>query len=171
MLLFLLLAAAGSAVDFDLGVSVGPSYPSGGWGDDLGTGIWGRLDFCWKVSPSFRAGAGMEAGVFGSRYDTSASLSMLMPHVAASYYLIPGAKVFNPGIEVAGGLCRSSLSSGGGSDPVTWDPFWRAGVRWNFSMGAGFRGAVGCDYTGILAEQKSGDTFGLVFTVSREVSL
>jgi hypothetical protein len=129
------------------------------------------VDFCWKITRSFRAGAGMEATAFGSRYDTDVSLTMLSPHVSAAYYLRPHALVFNPGIEIAGGMNRSSLSSGGGTDPATWDPYWRAGIRWDFSIGAGFRGAVGCDYTGVLASEKSGNTFGLVFTVSKEVSI
>ena len=171
MLLFLLFSVLAGAMDLDLSVSVGPDYASGGWGDNLSNGILGRIDVCWKITPSFRAGAGMEASVFGSRYDTDASLSMMMPHVSAGYYLRPGATVFNPGIEVAGGLARTSLRSGGGADPASWDPFWRAGIRWDFSIGAGFRGAAGFDYSGIVAESKSGDTFGLVFTVSREVSL
>ena len=171
MLAFLLLTVAGYAVDFALSVSVGPSYSSGGWGDNLSTGIGGRVDFYWKITPSFRTGAGMEATAFGSRYNTNVSLTMLMPHVCAAYYLRPHARVFNPGIEIAGGMSRSSLHSGGGTDPATWDPFWRAGIRWDFSMGAGFRGAVGFDYAGVMAGEKSGNTFGLVFTVSREVSI
>jgi hypothetical protein len=171
MLAFLLLSTVVGALDFDLSVSVGPTYASGGWGDNLSTGVWGRLDFRWMITPSVRAGAGMEASAFGSRYDTDASLTIMSPHLSVAYYLRPGAAVFNPGIEAAGGFARSSLGSGGGTDPATWDPFWRAGVRWDFSIGAGFRGAVGCDYTGIMAEGKSGDMFGLVFAVSREVSL
>jgi hypothetical protein len=96
---------------------------------------------------------------------------MLFPHVSLAYYLRPWGDVFNPGIEAGAGMCRSSLSSGDGADPATWDPCWRAGIRWDFLLGAGFRGAIGCDYTGIMAKEKQGDTFGLVFTVSREVSI
>jgi len=146
----LMLSSAGLSTDFDLLVSVGPSYSLGGWGDYMGTGITGRLGFSLKLN---------------------SSLTMLSPHVGAGYYLRPWGDTFNPGVEVAGGFCRSALKSGSGADPVTWDPFWRAGIRWDFRIGAGFRGAVGFDYTSVLASEKSGDTFGLLFTLSREVSL
>ncbi len=52
---------------------------------------------------------------------------------------------------------------------MTWDPFWRAGVRWEFGLGSGLRGAVGFDFRGIMAREESGDGFALVFRVSREV--
>lgn len=167
----LMLSSAGLSTDFDLLVSVGPSYSLGGWGDYMGTGITGRLGFSLKLNPSLRVGTGVEGTAFGSRYDGNSSLTMLSPHVGAGYYLRPWGDTFNPGVEVAGGFCRSALKSGSGADPVTWDPFWRAGIRWDFRIGAGFRGAVGFDYTSVLASEKSGDTFGLLFALSREVSL
>ena len=68
-------------------------------------------------------------------------------------------------------MCRSSLSNSGGTDPATWDPYWTVGLRWNFSIGGGFRGEVGSDYTSVMAEMQSGDAFNLQFGISREVAL
>jgi len=96
---------------------------------------------------------------------------MLTPALTASYYLRPWGNTFNPGLECAFGLCRSSLSNSGGADPVSWDPAWRAGFRWDFSLGGTYRGQVGMDYSSVLADIEQADTFLLLFGFTKEVTL
>jgi hypothetical protein len=91
--------------------------------------------------------------------------------MSIGYFLRPWGNVFNPGIECSFGMCRSSLSNGSGTDPATWDMFWSAGLSWDFSIGAGFRGRVGTDYTSVIAELESGDSFSLLLGFSKEVTL
>lgn len=171
--LALLLTAAWvvSAADLGVAVSVGPSFPIGSWGRNLSTGIDARLIGEWIITPSLRAGAGVQGMAFGSTDGGSASLSMIVPQAVVSWYLRPWGNTFNPGIECAFGFCRSSLSNGNGADPVTWDPAWRAGLRWDFSLGGGFRGRVGADYSSILAEKETADGFGLLVGFGTEVTL
>lgn len=164
-------AAVCSAIDIDFAVGTGLSYPTGQWGNSLNTGVDAGLSASWIVTPSFRTGLGFSFSVFGSSDQGAASLTLLKPHLRAGYYLRPWGKVFNPGVVCAFGFCRSALSNSGGTDPVTWDPFWKAGLRWNFSLGGGFRGEVGGDYSSIMAEIENGDLFTLHFGISREVTL
>lgn len=172
MRLTLALLAALCAVapaDIAAGMSVGPVFPVGGWGDNFGSG----LDICafgrWMWTDRLGAGPGLSLTMYGDAYDGDASLSIITPEISASYHLRPGARSFSPGLEAAIGYSRSRLEAGGGSDPATWDPAWRAGIRWEFGLGAGFRGAVGFDFNGILAQEETGDGFSLVFRVSRKV--
>ncbi|MCD4701042.1 MAG: hypothetical protein K8S24_04205 [Candidatus Aegiribacteria sp.] len=171
MILVCSAAAACSAIDIDLAAETGLSYPTGQWGSSLNTGADVGLSASWVINPSFRAGLGFSLSVFGSSDQGAASLTLFKPHLKAAYYLRPWGKVFNPGVVCSFGFCRSSLSNSGGTDPASWDPFWKAGLRWNFSLGAGFRGEVGGDYTSIMAEVENGDLFTLHFGISREVTL
>ena len=158
-----------SAINIDFAAGAGMSYPTSQWGNSLNTGVDADLSASWIVSPSFRAGLGFSFSVFGSSDQGAASLTLLKPQLKAGYYLRPWGRVFNPGVVCALGLCRSSLSNSGGTDPASWDLFWEAGLRWNFSLGGGFRGEVGGDYTSIMAEIENGDSFTLQFGISREV--
>jgi hypothetical protein len=153
----------------DVGVSTGPVFPVGNWGETIGTGIEARTSVHWKPWARVGVGAALQADLFGDAWDGDASLSCIGPEISTAFFLRPGARVFNPGIEAAFGLTRSQLQSGGGTDPASWDPSWRAGLRWDFSLGMGLRGAAGFDFRGILASGESADSFGLVFRVSREV--
>jgi hypothetical protein len=153
----------------DIGISTGPVFPVGNWGETIGTGIEARASVHWKPWARVGVGAALQADLFGDAWDGDASLSCIGPEISTALFLRPGARVFNPGIEAAFGLTRSQLQSGGGTDPASWDPSWRAGLRWDFSLGMGFRGAAGFDFRGILASGESADSFGLVFRVSREV--
>lgn len=170
-LTFALLAVlcAASAAAVTAGLSLGPVFPVGSWGDNIGSGLDLRAYGRWMFSDAFGAGPGLALTMHGDAYDGDASLSVLTPEISAAYHLRPGAGSFSPGLEVGAGYSRSRLEAGGGSDPVTWDPFWRAGVRWEFGLGSGLRGAVGFDFRGIMAREESGDGFALVFRVSREV--
>jgi len=165
------VAFAAAAMNVDLAVSTGLSYPTGTWGNSLNTGLDAGFYAAWKASPSLKAGLGLSMSVFGSGDQGAASMTLLKPHIRAAYYLRPWGNVFNPGLLCAFGMCRSSLSNSGGTDPATWDPFWTVGLRWNFSIGGGFRGEVGSDYSSVMAEMQSGDAFILQFGISREVAL
>lgn len=145
--------------------------PIGGWGEYLSNGLAGGLHGNWLFSQKFRAGVGIEGAVFGDANQGSASFTQLKPMGTASFFLRPHGATFNPGVVVGFGYCRSQLSSGGGKDPASWDPFWRAGIRWNFSLGSPWRAGLGLDLEGIMASEKSGDAFRLTFGVSREVQL
>ena len=171
MILACSAAAACSAIDIDFAAETGLLYPTGQWGKSLNTGVDAGLFASWIVTPSFRAGLGLSLSVFGSSDQGAASLTFLKPQLKAGYYLRPWGKVFNPGVVCAFGLSRSSLSNSGGTDPATWDPFWKIGLRWNFSLGGGFRGEIGGDYSSIMAEIESGDVFTLRFGIAREVAL
>jgi hypothetical protein len=151
------------------GLATGPVFPVGSWGDSFGSGLEFQAFARWMFSERFGAGPGLSMVLYGDEYDGDASLDVLTPEISAAFHLRPGARSFSPGIEVGLGYSRSSLESGGGSDPVTWDPSWRAGIRWEFGMGAGFRGAAGFDFKGIVAREETADGFALVFRVSREV--
>ena len=172
-ILALLLAASAtvSARGACVTASVGTSLPVGQWGRNLGTGIEGRLACELLITPSLRAGVGLQGAAFGSTDGGSASLTMFVPEVTASWFLRPWGNTFNPGVEAAFGTCRSSLSNGAGEDSVTWDPAWRAGLRWDFSLGGGIRGRVGADYSGILASREQADSFVLLFGFGTEVTL
>lgn len=169
----LLLAAvmACTAADIGFTASVGPTFPTGQWGRNLSTGIDARLMGEWLITPSLRAGAGVQGMLLGSTDGGSASLTIVTPQVSFAWFLRPWGRVFNPGIECAFGMGRSSLSNGDGHDPITWDPAWRAGLRWDFSMGGGFRGRVGLDYSSIIAEMEQADAFTLLFGFSTEVTI
>ena len=169
--LVLTAALVCTAVDLDLTVSLGPAFSTGQWGRNLGTGIDGRITGAWMITPSLRVGMGIEGQALSSTDGGSASLTMLTPALVTSYYLRPWGNSFNPGVECAFGLCRTSLSNSGGADPVTWDPAWRAGLRWDFSLGGSFRGRIGADYSSVLAEMEQADSFLLLFGFSREVTL
>ncbi len=164
-------AAVCSAIDIDFAAETGLSYPTGQWGKSLNTGVDAGLSASWIVTPSFRAGLGLSLNVFGSSDQGAASLTFFKPQLKAGYYLRPWGKIFNPGVVCAFGFCRSTLSNSGGTNPASWDPFWKVGLRWNFSLGGGFRGEVGGDYSSIMAEIESGDVFTLQFGISREVTL
>ena len=171
--IILALAAALSvaALELDIAASTGLAYPTGKWGNSLNTGLDAGLFATWIATPSLRAGLGFSMGVYGSSDQGAASFTMLKPQIKAAYYLRPWGNIFNPGVVCSFGMCRSSLSNSGGTDPATWDPFWTVGLRWNFSIGGGFRGEVGSDYSSVMAEMESGDSFILQFGVSREVEL
>lgn len=171
MILALSAAWVAAAVNIDLSAGTGLSYPAGKWGNSLNTGIHADLNALWAPTRSLRAGLGLSMSVFGSSDMGTASLTQLKPRLKAGYYLRPWGDVFNPGFVCSFGMCRSSLSNSGGSDPPSWDPFWSAGFRWNFSAGGGFRAEAGFDYSSILAEMQSGDSFTLRFGISREVAL
>ena len=171
MILVFSTAAVCAAIDVDFSGGIGMSYPTGQWGNSLNTGLNAGVSASWVVTRSFRTGLGFSLSVFGSSDQGAASLTFFEPQLKAGYYLRPWGKVFNPGVVCAFGFCRSSLSNSGGTDPVTWDPFWKAGLRWNFSVGNGFRGEVGADYFSVMAEMKTGDSFVLQFGISREVTL
>ena len=145
--------------------------PIGGWGENLSNGLAGGLYANWLFSQKFRAGLGIEGAVFGDANQGSASFTQLKPMGTASFFLRPQAVIFNPGVVVGFGYCRSRLSSGGGIDPESWDLFWRAGIRWNFSLGSPWRAGLGLDLESVVASEKPGDAFRLTFGVSREVQL
>lgn len=145
--------------------------PIGGWGENLSNGLAGGLYGNWLFSQKFRAGLGIEGAVFGDANQGSASFTQLKPMGTASLYLRPYGAAFNPGVVVGFGYCRSQLSSGSGIDPASWDLFWRAGIRWNFSLGSPWRAGLGLDLESVMAPEKTGDAFRLTFGVSREVQL
>ena len=171
VLLALSVVLACCALDLDLKATTGLTYSTGQWGNSLNTGVRAGFIANWIVTPSLRAGAGFALSVFGSDDRGAASLTFLSPQIRAGYYLRPWGNVFNPGLVCSFGFCRSSLSNSGGTDPASWDPFWKAGLRWNFNIGGGFRGEVGGDYSSIMAQKESADSFILLFEFSREVTL
>jgi len=171
LILVFTVAMTAAALDLDIAANTGLSYPTGKWGNSLNTGLDGGVYASWIATPSLRAGLGVSFGVFGSGDQGAASLTMVRPQVRAGYYFRPWGRVFNPGLLCSFGMCRSALSNSGGTDPVTWDPFWSVGFRWNFSIGGGFRGEVGTDYSSIMAELQTGDAFLLQLGLSREVAI
>ena len=171
MILTFAAMIACAAIDIELVATGGPSFPTGQWGNSLSTGVDVGLSASWIVTPSLRVGGLINGNVYGGADQGSATFTLLKPGINVGYYLRPWGSVFNPGIEGGFGICRSSLSNGDGADPVSWDPFWRVGMRWDFSMGAGFRGRTGVDYSSVLGEKETGDSFTLLFGISREVTL
>ncbi len=171
MILAAVLATAAAAGAFEIEAGVAGMTPIGGWGDNLSAGLAGELQFNWLVSRKFRAGAGVEGAVFGDANAGDASLSQFKPMGILSFYLRPHGASFNPGVVAAFGYCRTRLSSGGGVDPVSWDPFWRAGIRWNFSLGSPWRAGLGFDLESVVSQETSGDAFKLTFGVSRGLEI
>jgi len=167
--ILILTAVAASAGGLDLGASLGLSYPVGAWGDNIGSGISAEAVGLWKAYDRLGVGAGMGLSVYGDDWDGDASVVRLAPQLVARGVLRPGAASFEPGLEVGLGMARTSLSSSGGSDPASWDPFWRAGLRWGFGLGAGLRGGVGFDFSGVLADVETAESFEILFTVGRKV--
>lgn len=165
------LAALAAAANLEIEVGGAGLTPIGGWGDDLSDGLAGEIQVNWLLSRKFRIGAGCEGAIYSDGYDGNASFSQLKPMGIVSFYLRPHGAAFNPGIVAAFGYCRSRLSSGGGVDPASWDPFWRAGLRWNFSLGSPWRAGLGFDLESVMAGETSGDAFRMAFGVSREVRL
>jgi len=166
----LCIALLGGLPPLEAGVSVGPVFPVGDWGQYLDTGVEARVSLQLVPLRRVRAGLAFSMDIYGDGGRGDASVTMLSPEATASFFLRPGARVFNPGLEAGFGMTRSRLESGGGDDPATWDPSWRAGPRGDFSAGNGYRGAVGFDFRGVLAEGSSADSFGLVFRISKEVA-
>ncbi len=162
------LAVAGT---IDFVVEGAGITPIGGWGTNLSNGLAGGVQANWLFSTRFRAGLGIEGATYGDGFDGNASFSQLKPMGILSLYLRPHGRTFNPGLVAAFGYCRSRLSSGEGIDPASWDPFWRAGLRWNFSLGSPWRAGLGFDLESVAASDKSGDAFRFTFGVSREVQL
>lgn len=169
MVSFATLVLVAGLLPLDVGISTGPVFPVGNWGTNIGTGLEARASVHWKPWARVGIGAALQADLFGDAWEGDASLACFGPEISTTLFLRPHARTFNPGIEAGFGVTRSRLQSAGGSDPATWDPSWRAGLRWDFSLGMGFRGAVGFDFRGILASGGSADSFGLVFRASREV--
>lgn len=169
ILAVLVAVSSGGTVDIVLEGAV--VSPIGGWGTNLSSGLAGGIQANWLLSKKFRAGAGIEGVTFGDGNNGDASFSQVKPMGLFSFYLRPHGDTFNPGIVAAFGYCRSRLSSGGGTDPASWDPFWRAGLRWNFSLGQPWRAGLGFDLESVLSSDKTGDAFRLTFGVSREVRL
>lgn len=145
--------------------------PIGGWGENLSNGLAGGLFGSWLFSQKFQAGLGVEGALFSSKFDGSTSFTQLKPMGTASFYLRPHGTAFNPGVVAGFGYCRSRLSSGAGTDPVSWDLFWRAGIRWNFSLGSPWRAGLGIDLESVMASEMTGDAFRFTFGVAREVQL
>lgn len=165
------LASVSLAGTLEIGIGGAGITPIGGWGENLSSGLSGELQFNWLFSRKLRAGAGIEAVTYGDGNDGNASFSQLKPMGILSFYLRPHGASFNPGIVAAFGYCRSRLSSGDGVDPSSWDPFWRAGLRWNFSIGSPWRAGLGFGLESVMAQDKTGDAFRFTFGVSREVQL
>ncbi len=171
MILMLVISAVVMAGTIDVAVESASITPIGGWGKNLSNGLAGGLYGSWLFSPKFRAGLAIEGSVFGDGNQGSASFTQIKPMATVSFYMRPHGRIFNPGFVMAFGYNRSRLSSGDGVDPVSWDPFWRAGIRWNFSLGSPWRAGLGLDLEGVMASEKSGDAFRLTFGVSREIQL
>jgi len=167
----LLISAAASAGTADLFTEVGTGFALGGWGEGFGPGFNLGLGGEWRFTPGFRAGGAVDMSAFSRSDGGGASLFMSRPMVRAAFYFNPGSASFNPGVTASFGMCRTALESGGGADSPSWDPFWRAGIRWDMSLGAPWRAALGLDLESVMAEGKSGDAVRLVLAVSREVRL
>lgn len=167
----LVLALSAAGFDLDVGFTASSIFPVGSWGEQIGAGLSARASAQWKPAARIGAGASLGIGIFGDEYDGDASVFMLSPEITGSFHLRPWGRTFNPGIEAGFGMNRTSMECGGGSDPASWDPFWRAGLRWDFGMGSDFRGAVGFDLASILSQKVSSDSFSILFRLSREVEL
>ncbi len=167
----LCIAGAAAAGAVDLVAEMGTGLAMGGWGDAFGPGFNFGLGAEYRLTGKLRAGAGFDVSSFSSENSGSARLFMMRPAVRAAFYMNPGSPSFNPGIAASFGLCSTSLESGGGADDPSWDPFWRAGIRWDMSLGSPWRAGLGIDLESVMAPEKTGDTFRLVLAVSREVAL
>ncbi len=167
----MLISAAASAGTVDLFTEIGTGFAMGGWGDSFGPGLNMGLGGEWRLSAKLRAGGAVDISSFSNSGRGDANLFMFRPMARAAFYLNPGSASFNPGLTASFGMCRTALESGGGADQPSWDPFWRAGIRWDLSLGAPWRAALGLDLESVMSEDKTGDTFRLVLAVSREVNL
>lgn len=170
-LLLLLVAALPPAMDFEVGLGTGLLYPVGDWGQYMGSGVSLRGWAAYRIGRFLQAGMGLNGSLYGDAYDGDASLSMIAPEALFAAYANPSSSSFNPGLEVALGMARSSLSNRGSSDPSTWDPWWRVGFRWEFGLGSGFKGKTGFDFGGALGQDQSAESFGLTLCLTREVTL
>lgn len=171
IILILAVTAVLHAGTINVGFDAAGITPVGGWGENLSSGLSGGLYAQWLLSQKLRAGLGIQGALFNDAYNGNASFTQLKPMATVSFYLRPHGRTFNPGIVAGFGYCRSRLSSGGGIDPASWDPFWSAGVRWDFSLGSQWRAGMGFDLESVMASDKTGDAFKFVFGVSREVQL
>ncbi len=169
--LLLAVIAVTAALDLQVLLSAGPAFATGRWGRNLGTGVDAGLECFWKAMPALRFGAGLRGSVYGQSDGGSASVTMLQPHLSASLHLIPESPSFDPGLSASFGMARSVLRNDGGEDPATWDPFWSAGFRWEFSVGGGLRGLFGADYTAVMAREQWGDSFAIRLGLSGEVTI
>lgn len=161
-----------AALDLEIELSGGPVFPIGSWGQHLDSGMGLSLGGVWHPSSRIGVGVGLDGELYSSSGREDASLQKLTAMLQGALFLRPGARSFNPGIVVALGLTRSRLQSGTGTDPATWDPSWRAGVRWGFSIGGGFRARIGLDFGSVIASSgDNGDFFDLRLGFLREVSL
>lgn len=167
-MLFALAASAGTA---DLYAEVGTGFAMGGWGENFDPGFNLGLGADWRLTSKFRTGAGFDISSFSHSHNGDVTLFMLRPSIRTAFYFNPRSSSFNPGIAAAFGMCRTELESGGGVDTPTWDPFWRAGIRWDLSLGRPWRANLGLDLESVMASEKTGDTFRLSIAVSREVQL
>lgn len=167
----LVLGVAATAGTVDFTAEIGPGFALGGWGSSFGTGLNLGLAGEWRFTPKLRAGGSVDVSSFSHTYSGNADLFMFRPSLRAAFYLNPESSTFNPGLTASFGMCRTALESGGGADPASWDPFWRAGLRWDLSLGHPFRAGLGFDLESVMASGRSGDTFRLVLSVSREVGL
>ena len=171
VILVLVALSFTQATTLEIEISGGPEYSVGSWGQYFGTGISFGGCALWKASQKLGAGLALDGNIYSSNGSSDASLSILSTEAVCSFFLRPGARSFNPGLIVAIGLSKSVLSSGSGTDPATWDPSWRAGFRWGFNIGAGFRGRFGFDFGSIISSESTGDYFGIRLGVLREVEL
>ncbi|MBN1433732.1 hypothetical protein JW921_03165 [Candidatus Fermentibacterales bacterium] len=173
LLCFLLLPffRAEAGVPLQLELSGATVFPVGSWGQHLSSGLSASLGATWRATRSLGAGLLLEGEIYSSSGALEASLTRLSTMAQFSAFLRPGSPSFSPGIVLALGITRSDLSSGAGEDPPTWDPSWRAGVRWGFSLGGGFRCRTGFDFGGVMAEGADGDYFDMRLGLVREVSL
>lgn len=171
IILAAVLVSLSSAGTMEIEVGGAGVTTLGGWGENLSGGLSGEIQFNWLFSDKFRGGAGLEGTVYGSGNNVNTSFTQLKPMGILSFYLRPHSASFNPGVVAAFGYCGSRLSSGGGIDPASWDPFWRAGLRWNFSLGSPWRAGIGFDLESVAATEKAGDAFRFAFGVSRGVQL
>ncbi len=171
LLLLTVLVLAASAGSFDIAVSGGILWATGQWGNDFGNGMNCEFTGVWNILSSISTGVTVSGTTYSGGINGRASLNMFNCGIIVGYFLRPWGETFNPGIECSFGMNRSSLTNGTGSDPVTWDPYWKAGLVWDFSIGGGFRGAVGCDYIQVLAETQASESFGIRIGISKEISL
>ncbi len=88
-LLAVLCAASAAAVT--AGLSLGPVFPAGSWGDNIGSGLDLRAYGRWMFSDAFGAGPGLALTMHGDAYDGDASLSVLTPEINSAYHLRPCA--------------------------------------------------------------------------------
>jgi hypothetical protein len=117
-----------------------------------------------------RAGGAVDISSFSNSGRGDANLFMLDPWPGLPSISIPGAPRSIRSDRFLRDVPHRAGSGGGGTSP-DWDPFWRAGIRWDLSLGAPWRAALGLDLESVMSEDKTGDTFRLVLAVSREVNL